>query len=264
VAIVVVHTLNPFGMAWLRRVNEENVDLNRNFLNPGEEYVGAPPHYRMLDPILNPKSPPGWDLLFYPRAIWIFARYGRDAIRQAVAGGQYEYGRGVFFGGTQLQQGPLQYETYLRRHLKGPERVVAIDVHTGLGEYGKDVLLGEKVDQETLRHAFGDRVAPLDPDQSPAFRIRGGYPMLLSRVVPQARVHFVFQEFGTYKPLRVVRALIEENRWHHYGDGSIDHPAKHELRAVFNPDDEPWRQAILARGKELLQEALELASEARK
>lgn len=26
-----VHVLNPYGMAWLRRVNENNVDLNRNF-----------------------------------------------------------------------------------------------------------------------------------------------------------------------------------------------------------------------------------------
>ena len=26
-----IHALNPFGFAWLRRVNEDNVDLNRNF-----------------------------------------------------------------------------------------------------------------------------------------------------------------------------------------------------------------------------------------
>src|SRR5215510_13293421 len=31
-AILLVHILNPFGMAWLRRVNENNVDLNRNFI----------------------------------------------------------------------------------------------------------------------------------------------------------------------------------------------------------------------------------------
>src|SRR6266566_8058396 len=32
-ALVIVHVLNPYGMAWLRRFNENNVDLNRNFLN---------------------------------------------------------------------------------------------------------------------------------------------------------------------------------------------------------------------------------------
>jgi hypothetical protein len=31
-AVVFVHALNPYGMAWLRRVNENNIDLNRNFM----------------------------------------------------------------------------------------------------------------------------------------------------------------------------------------------------------------------------------------
>ena len=45
-AVVLVHGLNPYGMAWLRRVNENNVDLNRNFLTAGERYEGAPTGYR--------------------------------------------------------------------------------------------------------------------------------------------------------------------------------------------------------------------------
>lgn len=34
-ALILVNVLNPYGMAWLRRVNENNVDLNRNFLIGG-------------------------------------------------------------------------------------------------------------------------------------------------------------------------------------------------------------------------------------
>src|SRR5262249_10220051 len=30
--VVLAHALNPFGFAWFRRWNENNVDLNRNFL----------------------------------------------------------------------------------------------------------------------------------------------------------------------------------------------------------------------------------------
>src|SRR6516225_9551772 len=30
-AVILVHALNPFGFAWLRRVNEDNIDVNRNF-----------------------------------------------------------------------------------------------------------------------------------------------------------------------------------------------------------------------------------------
>jgi predicted deacylase len=41
-ALVLVHVLNPYGMAWLRRTNENNVDLNRNFLRRGERGSAAP------------------------------------------------------------------------------------------------------------------------------------------------------------------------------------------------------------------------------
>ena len=32
--IVMVHVVNPYGMQNMRRVNEDNIDLNRNFLTP--------------------------------------------------------------------------------------------------------------------------------------------------------------------------------------------------------------------------------------
>ena len=67
-ALVLVHVLNPFGMAWLRRFNENSVDLNRNFLGPEEAYEGAPKGYDVLDSFLNPPSPPAWDL-YYPTAV---------------------------------------------------------------------------------------------------------------------------------------------------------------------------------------------------
>src|SRR5215471_211462 len=35
-AVILVHILNPYGMSWLRRANENNVDLNRNFLKDGD------------------------------------------------------------------------------------------------------------------------------------------------------------------------------------------------------------------------------------
>jgi Protein of unknown function (DUF2817) len=42
-AVVLIHAVNPYGFAWLRRFNEDNVDLNRNFLLADETYSGSPP-----------------------------------------------------------------------------------------------------------------------------------------------------------------------------------------------------------------------------
>ncbi len=46
---VFLHGLNPFGFAWLRRFDENNVDPNRNYLLPGERFEGAPEVYARLD-----------------------------------------------------------------------------------------------------------------------------------------------------------------------------------------------------------------------
>jgi len=57
-ALLLVHALNPYGFAWVRRVNEDNADLNRNFLLPGERYEGSPEKYPELDDFFNPRRRP--------------------------------------------------------------------------------------------------------------------------------------------------------------------------------------------------------------
>ena len=41
--LLLVHAVNPYGFAWNRRVNEDNVDLNRNFLLAAEGFEGVDP-----------------------------------------------------------------------------------------------------------------------------------------------------------------------------------------------------------------------------
>ncbi len=35
---LLIHALNPYGFAWTRRVTEDNVDLNRNFVDHDKGY----------------------------------------------------------------------------------------------------------------------------------------------------------------------------------------------------------------------------------
>jgi len=262
-ALVLVHVLNPFGMAWLRRFNENSVDLNRNFLGPGETYNDAPEGYDRLDSWLNPPSPPARDL-YYLRALWLIARHGMSTLKQVVAGGQFDYPKGLFFGGEKLEEGPRKVEEFVRERLASAEHIVVIDVHTGLGPFAYDTLLvhagdeGSKIYQ-VMKRAFGERVASLDPDSGPAYRVKGAYDTMYPRVLPGREVYFLTQEFGTYHAMRVLRALRAENRWHHYGDGTVDHPTKRELEEKFSPADEVWRQTVLRRGCEVIGQALTLA-----
>ena len=252
-ALVLVHVLNPYGMAWLRRFNENNVDLNRNFLG-SKEYAGAPEAYPKLDSFLNPKSPPSGDF-FLLRAGGLILRYGYNSLKQAIAGGQYEYPKGLFFGGKQLQPGPVKYQEFLAQRLSSAEQIAAIDVHTGLGNYGEDTLLVEQRNYIAARELFGERVAPLDPENSPAYQTSGAIDTMLPRVFPKAKISFVCQEFGTYSAVKVLHALREENRWHHYGAGTLDHPTKQKLKETFYPNDAVWRLRVLHRGRELFNQA---------
>ena len=262
-AILIIHVLNPYGMAWLRRFNENNVDLNRNFLGPDEQFVGAPAGFERLDSFLNPKSPPSPDL-FYARAAWLIVRYGLTALKQTTAGGQYVNPRGLFFGGRQLEEGPAKLQAFLTTRLTAVERVVAVDIHTGLGPFAEDRLLVDDdvkrlSEYRTLRAAFGERVQPLDPGRGVAFQARGVQHFMYFRQFPQAQVYFATQEFGTYWGIKVLEALRAENRWHHYGGGSIEHRTKTKLRHVFGPENQRWREAILRRGREVVHQASALA-----
>jgi len=258
-AIILIHVVNPYGMAWLRRFNENNVDLNRNFMASDADYAGAPPAYRELDSFLNPAGLPASGLSYDAAAAWLILRHGLPTLRQAVAGGQYEYPRGLFFGGRRLQQGPQLVQMWLQNHLSSVERAVAVDVHTGLGEYGEDTLLVENRDYDRLRNLFGQRVAPLEPQSGPAYRIRGGYHEMLGQLFQNASLSFVSQEFGTYHSIRVLQALREENRVHHYAPPGVDNDQKLALKEAFSPLDENWRRRVLERGGDLLAQAHRLA-----
>jgi hypothetical protein len=261
-AVVLVHMLNPYGATWLRRVNENNVDLNRNFcprdLNAGE----SDDDYAALDSILNPRSAPRADF-FYARAAWLASRHGMAKLRQTVVGGQAVNPRGLFYTGRKLEAGPAAYQDYLRSHLAQARRIVAIDVHTGLGRYGRDALMAEASTGRTqtkddMRRCFGAHLQWSDGPEA-AYHAQGTHQEMYGRLFAHADIHFATQEFGTLHALRVVAALRAENRWHHYGAVTLDHPAKRRLLEVFCPRDEKWREQVLRRGGEVVAQACELA-----
>ncbi|MCP4200482.1 MAG: DUF2817 domain-containing protein, partial [bacterium] len=54
--VVIVHALNPYGFAHLRRADEDNVDLNRNFVDHSKPY-SENSNYDALANAIAPSSP---------------------------------------------------------------------------------------------------------------------------------------------------------------------------------------------------------------
>jgi hypothetical protein len=273
VAIVLVHALNPFGFSKIRRFDDKNIDLNRNFLLRGDEFKGCPDRYAELDWLLNPRRPSRRFDPFPILSSLAIARYGLDAVMQAVAGGQYEYEHGLFFGG----KGPSRTQTLLKEHLPrwvgGAERVMHIDFHTGIGRWADHKLLLVKAMEDRrswLAEVFGadklestSRSTPASGRRKAPFEARGDSITWCSREALRDQDYVgIGAEFGTYSILSVLAALRAENQAHHWGEPHSPSTvrAKARLKEVFVPEDPAWRSATLAKGVEILKHAMEFVS----
>ncbi len=255
-AIILVHVLNPYGMTHARRFNENNVDLNRSFLGPGESYSGVSDEYRALHSLLNPEKLRRLDL-FGMRVRLIAAMRGKSYVKRVVAGGQYEFPKGIFYGGDRPQPGPALYEKWLTENLSTVTDLFVIDVHTGLGGLAEETLLLRAAadDASELSTALGRRVHRDGRGTDVDYDIRGHHSRLYSRL-GAARVNFITQEFGTYPPMKVLSALRAET-WHHHHGAADDpsHPAKRRLKEIFAPDSDAWRNKVLEDGVALANKA---------
>jgi hypothetical protein len=267
VALVLVHALNPYGFAWVRRANEENVDLNRNFLLPGEAYAGSPARYAALDSMLNPRHPPCRYDLFRLRAGLEILRIGMPDLKQAVAEGQYDFPRGLFFGGHGPAATHRILAEQLGRWVGDAPRILQIDFHTGLGRWATYQLLVD-VWLEPERFAwsqeqFGARVVHCDPALSIAYHARGDLAAWCRAMFPDRTFDLFCAEFGTYAPLRVLAALRAENQAHFWADPNQPNTrwAKTRLREAFVPASLEWRSRTVTQGLELIHRAITACAE---
>ena len=258
---VLVHAINPFGFAWRRRCDEENVDLNRNYLGAGESYAGTPPGYAEVHDLLNPPSPPGRFEPFRLRATWKILRHGLGALKNTVAVGQYEYPSGLFFGGRSPTASTRIVQRNFSRWIGDARHVVHIDLHCGLGAFGQyKLLLPPSLDsrkRDSLAESFGPDVLESLPDGI-AYPARGIMGAWLSHHLADRDYRFLGAEFGTHSILRVLSALRAENRAHHYGRSGEPayERAKRELMECFCPRSPEWRKRVVEQGLGIVGQAV--------
>eukprot|EP01127_Copromyxa_protea_P005344 TRINITY_DN15289_c0_g1_i1.p1 TRINITY_DN15289_c0_g1~~TRINITY_DN15289_c0_g1_i1.p1 ORF type:complete len:418 (-),score=89.27 TRINITY_DN15289_c0_g1_i1:43-1296(-) len=284
VAVVIIHAVNPFGMSWWRRWNENNVDLNRNLLTP-EEWKTREQNveYEKLTASFNHHDPYSLTLDFFWCAVKAIGTLGFSGARQALVGGQYSHPAGLFYGGKEVQPSLINVVSFLKEHFASAESYIAIDVHTGLGPSGHDSVFVDDIDSVWAKKQ-GDHIVPH------LYKVAGGFPEGLQllftdkdfvldptkvtdteaeRVARTANTKIfqkTTQEFGTLHGILVANALYEENFCHQKGQFDrlspldlISHPTKKKLLSAFyRYQDVSWKISILARGKFLFDTNLEI------
>jgi hypothetical protein len=268
VRCVLLHALNPFGFAWRRRASETNVDLNRNLLREGEAFAGSPDGYPRLDRLLNPRRAPSrWEPVTV-KFLLAIARFGMPALKQAVASGQYDFPRGLFYGGDRPSRMNDVLSTHFDGWLGGSRHVMHLDFHTGLGDRAACKLLVDyplsEIQHRRLSAWFGpDSFEALD-SRGVAYPVRGSFGQwCVARNRGPDYLH-AGVEFGTYKPTAVLAGLRAENQAHYWcqpDDPATERTRKH-LVELFCPRSEEWRERVLEQSRRLITQAIDGLTEA--
>jgi hypothetical protein len=248
-----VHALNPHGFAWLRRVNEDGIDLNRNFVDFAAALPENPGYAELHAALLAGDA----------AAVGAYrAKHGERALEIAVSGGQYTHADGLFYGGRAPSWSRRTVEAIIAAFdLTSRATVAVIDIHTGLGDFGA----GEVIcDHPTGSPELARGKAWYGAVTEPALGTSSSVPKTglldygwMNALGPA--VTFVTLEYGTYPVEAMFDVLREDQLLHRGGLPDWSDPAtialKAKLRAHFCPDDESWREKVLARGREVLDQA---------
>jgi predicted deacylase len=262
VRVVLVHAVNPWGMAWGRRQNESNVDLNRNW-HRDTAVPFANEAYEVLHPVVCPDSDDLPSLTVLDDEIGrLVATRGLAWVRDGITLGQYTHPDGLHFGGDRVEQSNSLLEAAVGEAAARAERVLVVDLHTGHGRRGAITALSDQPPdsaQDRFLRTWCDRVEPTvdNPSATTGCKI-GQIGNGLRALLAPAACHSTSLEFGTVDDVTQLHATCHEQWVHRRGDSAnVRHRrARWTYRTCFTPDDAQWEREALAGGRAHLDRAL--------
>jgi hypothetical protein len=255
-AVLFVHQINPWGLAWNRRENEDNVDLFRNLLYCDPPYAENPAFADLADALV----PSAWSGPVREAADRTLQRFvqqhGERELTRIMRLGQHTHPKSLTYHG----RGPTWSKRTVDRIVDGwlghARTVVTLDIHTGYGPVGDGLIMS--YDQEGspglawLRDWFGD-VHVCGHDPLIPVHPRWPYDIVADRV-PGARVRTVALEYGTAEVDVLDLDLVRESSHHHlWGDplSPAGRAIQKRFRARFYVETDAWKAKVLARGVEV-------------
>jgi len=265
VAVLYVHALNPHGFSHGRRVTQENVDLNRNFLDYAQPLpVNAA--YAELHPLLLPAEWPPAPANQAAIAQWI-GSHGEAAYQAAVTGGQYRFADGLFYGGDAPTWSNRTLREVLRRHGQGAARLAWIDLHTGLGPNG----LGERIfacrdDKAAYARASawwgGQGATPVTSiydGSSTSALLTGLMCNAAYEECPGAEFTSIAMEYGTLPILEVTGALRADHWLHQHPEAApeLADAIRARMREAFYTDTDAWKGQVISQARQSMFQAVD-------
>ncbi|MBY4728990.1 M14 family metallopeptidase [Cupriavidus pauculus] len=260
VALMLVHAVNPYGFSHLRRVNEDNVDLNRNFMD-FDRPLPLNPAYAEVAPLLLPSQwPPSCDE--HTALMTAVARKGMPWYQAAVSAGQYQDPHGMFFGGQKATWSNYTLRRVLARFGAGRSALRWIDVHTGLGPwgYGEPIYMGPDDDAHLARARtiWGTSVTSIYDGSSTSANLTGLAWLAVPQTLPSIDYAGIALEFGTL-PLSEVLDALRGDHWLHVhpeADENQRSLIKDAVWRAFYGDADDWREGVVTQVTDAVRKAL--------
>ena len=259
--VLVVANVNPYGMKHLRRYNENNVDLNRNFILDWDTFDRASnQEYPKVDTFLGPTGKIGnalWhEAGFYLSLAKTAITEGADTISDALLTGQYEYPEGVYYGGNGDESSTVYLKDVFSRCLESRyENIVHIDIHSGYGPRYNMVIFNSVFETMTEAESvaafgYGNVIAH---DSESFYATTGDTTDFFYRLAQQkgtdTALFSTCFEFGTigdafFDTILSLHYTVDENRNHFYPtDNGVSAQIVHEnYMELFYPTETAWRE----------------------
>jgi hypothetical protein len=250
VAVLMVHAINPYGFAWLRRVTEDNVDLNRNWV----EFAHPAPENPGYDALAAAAAPAEWSDAAQSATAAVLAAYagehGFPALQQALSGGQYKHPKGIFYGGQAPTWSRRTQTAIFAEYLANAQRVAILDYHTGLGPWGfaEQILTDPpgSAGYDRARAWYGDAITCPAAGNSTSADVKGDNLAAATELLPKAEVTALCLEVGTKSVAEVLNALRADAWLHAHGDPASPQgkAIKGEMREAFYGDADDWKGMV--------------------
>jgi hypothetical protein len=265
--LLLAHAMNPWGMKHHRKVNENNVDLNRNFIYSNRFNAEINPDYKALAYLLTRQEPIDSFFLenvkFWERVLKALILHGTSSVSTAALLGQYHTPKGFFFGGLQHEESARLIMRLFRAALDQYESVVHLDMHTGYGpRYRMSVLLSplDPISSEDLARKINyPLVYKVNPKEFYAISgdICAYFYELRNAEFPTKKLFSGGYEFGTFgdslvSRIRSLRAMVFENQlyWHGAKNEEVAKQIRGEFEELYFPTELKWREKALADGRQ--------------
>lgn len=259
VALVLIHAHNPYGFSHARRVTEEGVDLNRNFV----DFTAPLPRNPGYDELHEHLVPSAWNGPARAAADTALAefreRHGARAYQSAIVDGQWQHPTGLFYGGTGPTWAHRTIRTIARNHLAGFQHVAFLDLHTGLGPRGHGELIHSHdphgPEYARVQGWYGEVTNTEAPEggDSVSTRVVGTIDRGYREELAAGALSFVVVEYGTVPVDDVIGGLRLDHHVaaHASDDTALREAARDAMLHAFFGADARWQQDVWQRARDV-------------